>query len=132
MRRVPVSARPDWRERVEAFGFLFHTVRDQPYWFEEVAYEFTEREVQVLERATNELHEMCLAAMQRILDRDELARLKIPELAWPAIRRSWDDDSPSVYGRFDLAFTGNGEPKLLEYNAATPTSLLEAADIQWQ
>jgi glutathionylspermidine synthase len=31
-----------------------------------------------------------------------------------------------------LAWDGTGTPKLLEYNADTPTSLLEAAVIQWQ
>ena len=34
-------------------------------------------------------------------------------------------------GRFDLAFDGNGPPKMLEYNADTPTALLEAAVVQW-
>ncbi len=32
----------------------------------------------------------------------------------------------------DLAYDGVGIPKMLEYNADTPTSLLEAAVIQWQ
>ncbi len=36
-----------------------------------------------------------------------------------------------IYGRFDLAYDGQNPPKLLEYNADTPTSLLEAAVIQW-
>jgi glutathionylspermidine synthase len=34
-------------------------------------------------------------------------------------------------GRFDLAFDGTGPPKLLEYNADTPTALLEASVVQW-
>ena len=37
----------------------------------------------------------------------------------------------TLYGRFDLAYDGTFAPKLLEYNADTPTSLLEAAVIQW-
>ena len=42
------------------------------------------------------------------------------------------DYSPSVYGRFDLWYNGAGStPRLLEYNAQTPTSLVEAAVIQW-
>jgi glutathionylspermidine synthase len=31
----------------------------------------------------------------------------------------------------DLAWTGQGPPKLLEYNADTPTALIEAAVVQW-
>jgi glutathionylspermidine synthase len=38
---------------------------------------------------------------------------------------------PSLYGRFDLSYDGRNPPKLLEYNADTPTSLIEAAIAQW-
>ena len=44
---------------------------------------------------------------------------------------AWNAEPPAVYGRFDLAYDGNGPPKLLEYNADTPTGLLEAALVQW-
>jgi glutathionylspermidine synthase len=33
--------------------------------------------------------------------------------------------------RFDLRYDGNGPPKLLEYNADTPTSVFETAVFQW-
>lgn len=36
-----------------------------------------------------------------------------------------------MYGRFDLAYDGASPPKLLEYNADTPTALIEAAVVQW-
>jgi hypothetical protein len=36
-----------------------------------------------------------------------------------------------VYGRFDLRYDGKRPPVLLEYNADTPTTLLEAAILQW-
>ena len=41
------------------------------------------------------------------------------------------DYSPSIYGRFDLRYDGAGPAKLLEYNADTPTTLLEASILQW-
>lgn len=42
------------------------------------------------------------------------------------------DFSPNIYGRFDLWYGGEGTvPKLLEFNAQTPTSLIESAVIQW-
>ena len=49
------------------------------------------------------------------------------------IERSWAerDDEVSLYGRFDLRYDGAGPARLLEYNADTPTSLLEAAGPQW-
>lgn len=49
----------------------------------------------------------------------------------PAIVASWERDDFSVYGRFDFAFDSASPPKLLEYNADTPTALLEAAVVQW-
>jgi glutathionylspermidine synthase len=49
----------------------------------------------------------------------------------PLIERSWEKDEPSIYGRFDLAYDGHSPPKMLEYNADTPTALLEASVIQW-
>jgi glutathionylspermidine synthase len=50
----------------------------------------------------------------------------------PLIERSWRAKELSLYGRFDLLYDGTGPPKMLEYNAGTPTSLLEAAVAQWE
>ena len=47
------------------------------------------------------------------------------------MRQSWKTNQPSLYSRLDLAWDGVGEPKLLENNADTPTSLYEAAFFQW-
>jgi glutathionylspermidine synthase len=64
---------------------------------------------------------------------DVLRRLGLPSSAWPAIRASLEDPSAwSLYGRFDLVWDGTGAPKLLEYNADTPTSLYESAVVQWE
>ncbi len=60
-----------------------------------------------------------------------LERLEIPETLHEVIRRSWDNDEWEFYGRFDFTFDRLGTPKLIEYNADTPTGLLEAAIIQW-
>jgi glutathionylspermidine synthase len=45
--------------------------------------------------------------------------------------RSWENDEQTIYGRFDFSYDGAEPPKLLEYNADTPTALLEASVIQW-
>jgi glutathionylspermidine synthase len=85
----------------------------------------------VLEAATNSLHALCLEAVQHVIDHKRYAELFIPEIAIPMIEKSWEEELPSIYGRFDFAYDGVGEPKLLEYNADTPTSLLEAGVIKW-
>lgn len=73
---------------------------------------------------------MCLAAGDFILKNKRLSSMHIPGIAEPAIRGTWKDEPPALYGRMDLAYDGYSI-KLLEYNADTPTSLLEAAVIQW-
>ena len=57
--------------------------------------------------------------------------MRIPPIARPQIRRTWESEPPSIYGRFDLRYDGEGPPKLLEFNADTPTGLVESAVTQW-
>src|ERR1035437_6958972 len=130
MRRIAATPRPDWPKKVEGAG-LTGPPGEQPYWNEAAFYEFTAKEVDVLEAATNELEKMTLQAAQHVIDNKLYARLAIPEIAVPLIESSWEAEPPALYGRFDLAFDGVNPPKLLEYNADTPTSLLEAAVVQW-
>ncbi len=107
---------------------------DRPYWDESAAYAFTAAEIDTLEAAGNELQTMCLAAAQHIIDNKRYAELDIPWAAIPLIEWAWNNEPPAIYGRFDLSWAGaaSGQaPKLLEYNADTPTSLLEAAVVQW-
>ena len=54
----------------------------------------------------------------------------IPEAANERIRETWRVEPPALYGRMDLAYNGY-ELKLLEYNADTPTALVESAVAQW-
>lgn len=128
MERKYISPRPEYQKTIEALGFDFH----QDYWLEDAYYRFSEAEIRELEKATRECYQMyCEAAEACLKDDKKLDRLCIPADIREMIRRSWDDDDLSLYGRFDFALV-NGVPKLLEFNADTPTSLLEAALIQWQ
>jgi glutathionylspermidine synthase len=135
MQRIPLTPREDWQQKVESVGLTFHTLENgQPYWNESAAYSFTAAEIDTLEAAGNTLQEMCLAAAQHIIDEKRYAELDIPEQAIEAIEWAWNNEPPAIYGRFDLSWAGaqsGNAPKLLEYNADTPTSLLEAAVIQW-
>jgi glutathionylspermidine synthase len=128
--RITSTPRPDWQSAVEARGLKWHTGQT-PYWSEDAYYRFTTDQIETIERATNELHERCLEAVQHVIDEKRYAELKIPEHVIPLITKSWEEEPPSVYGRFDLAYDGKSPPKMLEYNADTPTSLLEVSVIQW-
>jgi glutathionylspermidine synthase len=130
LRRLSSSPRPHWQRRVEEAGLTWHSL-EQPYWDESAFYEFTAHEVDVLERATNELAAMALEAAGHMIRNRLFTKLAIPAGAIPLIESSWEAEPPSLYGRFDLIWDGTGAPKLLEYNADTPTSLLEAAVVQW-
>jgi glutathionylspermidine synthase len=132
MRREMLTPRPDWKARLEALGMNFHSHDDgSPYWREDAYYSFTLAEVLGIEKAVQELQAMCLQAVQHVLDHDRFQPYGIPPALVPAIRESWERDEVSIYGRFDLACQPGGVPKLLEYNADTPTSLAEAAIAQW-
>ena len=131
MHRETLTPRPNWQQRVESRGFTFHTGANGPYWDESACYVFSRKEIDTLEQATYALHEMCMKLVQHVIDEKLFALFLIPDGFAELVVRSWNDDEVSIYGRFDLAFNGNEPPKLLEYNADTPTALLEAAVIQW-
>jgi glutathionylspermidine synthase len=131
VKRIQTTPRVDWQKTVESQGMVYHTADGVPYWDESAYYQFSAKEVDVLEAASNELHEMCLKAVQHVIDEKKYGQLHIPEIAIPLIEHSWENETPALYGRFDFAYNGDGPPKMLEYNADTPTSLLEASVIQW-
>jgi glutathionylspermidine synthase len=131
VRRVAGEPRANWQSKVEALGLSFHTPAE-PYWYESAHYVLSSDEVDTLERATNRLHEMCVAAAGHVIEKRRYAELGIPRDVRELIERSWEEDTPSIYGRFDLRYDGRSPPKLLEYNADTPTALYEAAVIQWK
>lgn len=130
MRREASAPRANWRERCEQAGFGYHSVGGT-YWDESACWAFSEAEIDRLEAVTAELHEMCLTACDEVIAQGRLAQFAIPPAFHPMVERSWRAREPSLYGRFDLAWDGAGEPRMLEYNADTPTALLEASVIQW-
>src|SRR5258706_2893182 len=126
MKRIAIQPRDNWEKKVEEIGLIYHHTEERPYWNESAYYSFRPSEIDHIELATNELHEMCLQAAQHIIDHDRFKELSIPDAAIPLIKQAWEDEPPAIYGRFDLAYDGE-DLKLFEYNADTPTALLEAA-----
>ncbi|MFC9729225.1 glutathionylspermidine synthase family protein [Streptomyces roseolus] len=139
MERHTIEPRPGWQEIVEEQGLVYPLTRYpdgslRPYWDESAYYSFTLPEVEALEEVVEELHAMCLAAAAHIVERNRFPDLGItdPKVA-ERVAESWRRRSelPSLYARFDLVYDGTGPAKMLEYNADTPTSLVEAASPQW-
>ena len=126
MERKTIDERKNYAQKIEELGFFYHP----DYWGEGRYYEFTSEEVTALERATQDLYSMVCDAVEYLITHDRLPEMQIPVGVKDYIRQSWERDELSVYGRFDLFFDGR-EIKLYEFNADTPTSLLESAIIQW-
>lgn len=104
---------------------------ERPYWDESAHYVFEMSDILSLEADVELLHSMCLEAVDNVVLTERYRDFGIQEWVWPAIAESWKRRDPHVYGRFDLRYDGSGPAKMLEYNADTPTSLLEAAVLQW-
>ena len=133
MKRLASPVRPNLAQEFAEIGFRAEFEDGSPYWDESAAYRFRLDEIEEIEKAAEDLHALGLDLVARVVRDDRsLARLKIPEHAWDLIAESWKRRDPSLYGRFDFAYDGRNPPKLLEYNADTPTALYEAAVVQWR
>ena len=129
MKRIITQPRNNWQTEVEKLGFGFHTT-NVPYWDESVYYSFTMDEVLQIEKATAELWDLCLGAVQHVMDNNLYSQFGISEQYIRYIEKTWTEDHPAIYGRFDFCLK-NGQLKMLEFNADTPTSLYEAGIVQW-
>jgi glutathionylspermidine synthase len=132
MRRHMIPPRHDWRDRARELDFSYAEIAGEPYWDETACWEFTAAEVDVLDDTLAELERLTRLAAAEAVKRGDHASLGIPAAVWPLLARSWERQEPSLYGRMDLRWDGTGPPKLLEYNADTPTSLFESSVVQWE
>jgi glutathionylspermidine synthase len=133
MFRMPIRERPDWEAMADEYGFKFHTMYGERYWDESAYYQLSLKQVeQDIEAPTEEIHQMCLAVVDAVINDDQLMRkFCIPEHQWDFVRSSWKNGDPSLYSRLDFAYSGNGHAKLFENNADTPTSVYETGFWQW-
>lgn len=132
MKKIRIEERANWQQKVESAGFFFHTVEGARYWDERGFYQFTHEQItQDIEGPTQALHEMSMDLVDRVVNSEELlTRLAIPSRFHDLVCDSWKEKHASLYSRFDFIYDANGPAKMIENNADTPTSLLEAASIQ--
>ena len=92
------NPRPNWEATVESQGFYFHTADEQPYWDESVYYRFANWQIAQIEKATYALNDMCLKAVQHVIDNNLFDRFQIPQPFWDWVKKSWDRDEITIYG----------------------------------
>lgn len=135
MKRQPTDPRADWQKRCESIDFDWHTIGGHPYWREDACYVLTAAEVDALEAATQELHDMCMTHVAEVVRAGDYAGYGFDDRVIALIEQSWLRKDRSLYGRFDLAVVPGSDGltiKMFEFNADTPTSLYEAAVVQWR
>ena len=85
MKRKIFTPRPDWQVEHQNIGFDYFNLPSLDgsiYWSEGVAYEFTLKQIEQLEDAANELHQMCLSVVGDLIQRGHYpAYFQIPETA---------------------------------------------------
>ena len=126
--------RPDWEKIIVEEGLTYSVDGpDDPdhYWNEYAAYVFSPEEMNSVRAQAEEMHRMCLSAVDYLAS-GAFGTLGLPHGAFNLAVESWNRRDPDFYGRFDFIYSGvPGEPlKLLEYNADTPTGIVEAAVCQ--
>ena len=136
MFRKQFKKRDYYHERLDQIGFQYHSVLssdNERYWTEGIAYEFTLERIEEIESVSERLHEMCLETVGEIIESgDYPIGFGLNDQSKSLIEHSWKNSDAHVYGRFDFLVEPAGAVKLYEYNAATPTALLESAVAQWQ
>jgi glutathionylspermidine synthase len=114
---------------MDELGFAYHSF-DGAYWMDQLGIELTQAEWSGFEKACLEVHAMGIEIVSEACRKGDFSAWKIGLLACDMISRSWERKDPSVYGRFDLTIDEHGAPKIYEYNADTPTSIMEASRAQ--
>lgn len=122
----------NWKNRVEELGYGYHTDNENPYWIDNYYYSINEDLADKIYQATAQLWDMCLTAVEHVITQKKYDLFHIPKYIQHHIENSWENDVPSIYGRFDFAYdVTKNSLKMLEFNADTPTSLFECGVVQW-
>src|SRR4051812_5114279 len=98
MNRLPTQPRDNWQSLVQSKGFHFHSPDDQPYWDESPSYHLTTAEIDAIETATYALNDMCLQAVQHVIDTKRFDPFLIPPAFVPYVVNSWRTEEITLYG----------------------------------
>lgn len=145
MRRFITHARrPDWEQIVQDENLVYDTDPEDPdyhYWTEDVVYGISTLELADFQAQVKEVHELVVKAADW-LAAGGYGTMGLPQAffdlavaSWKTYKENYGLREMDVAGRYDFALVqdqfGDGAVlKLLEYNADTPTMMVEAAVCQ--
>lgn len=135
MERKIIDPRDKWQDLCSSIEFDWHTLDGNEYWRESACYKFSSAEIDEIEAATQELHDICIEHVDAVVKSGDYQGYNFRAQEIQLIEQSWNNGDKHIYGRFDLALTQTNNSlaiKMLEYNADTPTSLYESAVVQWR
>ena len=123
----------NYKEKLESIGYGYHTDENGvQYWVDDRYMSIDEDFADRIFNTSTDLWEKCLVAVEHVIQNKLYDKFFIPKFIIPHIEKSWENDVPSIYGRFDFGYDPNTNSlKLLEFNADTPTSLFESGVVQW-
>jgi glutathionylspermidine synthase len=122
----------DRATRVKALaelGFTWADLDDEPYWLDQVV-SMESTAYKELFAASEQLWLIFDLVARFVMGKHDLyEQLSIPEVLWDGLDQLEANSSPYIsrYARFDFSVTLEGQIKLLELNADTPTGYVEAS-----
>lgn len=140
MRRITMKARADWRPGLRKYPYGVRAMGAGARWREDVRYEFTAQQIDLIESVADELYGMLREATRAAVEGRLFQPLGIRPEAARLVEASWHDywaggrlneRSGGLVCRLTLAYDGRDSVKLLSCNADCPEGLFAASVIQW-
>lgn len=135
MKRHILEKRPNFEQSLLGIGMNYWDYPSGPlklpYWQEGVTYGFSETEIDKIQEATQEAHDISIEMVSSMVNSGDYPEyFALDDTCKNLIEQSWKRGDKSLYGRFDFVYNDNAI-KMLEYNGDTPVSILECSVAQW-
>ena len=130
MKRRAVAGRADWRRLLSEQGCTWHDDGKDGCWREDVVWELTQGETDILMRSAAEVLSLYQQAADHVVRRGLWNRLGFETEEAAIIQASLERRDEATLGRFDFLMDESGQPRLLEFNADNALSLVESAVLQ--
>ncbi len=134
-----MKPRADWRPGLRKYPYGVRAMSAGAFWREDVRYEFSAHQIDLIESVADELHTMLREALRATVDGRALAQLGVRGGVARLLEASWNDywaagrlneRAGALIGRLTLAYDGRDSVKLLACNYDTPEGLFSASIIQ--